>query len=352
VGRQNRRRENWRKFNPRYLSAIGDSVLAAELVATRRLVRLLDPDHPHRHRRLLLRRASWHRWEAIVPGSSGLSSWADPGSGATDMEGDLPRRQALLAGQSAGAQASHKPGPLRRLADAPVSPELAARAALDAAGAAAQSGIRIEAFGLGLESAGDHDVYAQIASLSGGHYRALAQPAAVIHELPKIDLADVGSIDLANTTTGAAGRAVRSRPTAPSTASCCSPRARTGSGHARDDAGASRSDGGRSSPTCAAPAWHKRPKLDSRFDRRTRVAPPSRPSWWPRSRPREGSAVRSGPRRGEMTGSLEDADSLPDRSRESLDPTSCTGPVNGRGLAALRDLEAERQLRPPTYAPI
>jgi hypothetical protein len=44
LGRASRRREAWRSFNPRYLSSdADDTVLAAELVATRRLVELLDP---------------------------------------------------------------------------------------------------------------------------------------------------------------------------------------------------------------------------------------------------------------------------------------------------------------------
>ena len=126
---------------------------------------------------------------------------------------------------------------------APTSPELAARSALEAAGAAAQSGIRIEAFGLGLESAGDHDLYAQIASRTGGRYHPLAQPAAVIHELPRIDLADVSSIELANATTGAPGRAVRSRPDGSFDGFLLlAPGENRIRVTARDDAGAERSD--------------------------------------------------------------------------------------------------------------
>ncbi len=249
VGRQRRRRENWRNFNPRFLSSDpGDTVLAAELVATRRLAELLDPDRTRigivafaDGARILAPLGSDRRRIETV-----LQELEEGfGSGATDMGRAISRgTEALLAGQT---PARARRMTLLVLSDgwptAPVSPELAASAALDAAGVAAQSGVRIEAFGLGLESAGDHDVYAQIASRSGGHYRALAQPAAVIHELPKIDLADVGSIDLANTTTGAVGRAVRSRPDGSFDGFVLlAPGENQIRVTARDDTGASRSD--------------------------------------------------------------------------------------------------------------
>ena len=167
LGRQRRRRENWRNFNPRFLSSDpGDTVLAAELVATRRLVELLDPD---RTRIGIVAFADGARILAPLGSDRGrietvLHDLEEGfGSGATDMGRAIARgTEALLAGQTPAGEA---PGARARrmtllvLSDgwptAPVSPELAARAALDAAGAAAQSGIRIEAFGLGLESAGD-----------------------------------------------------------------------------------------------------------------------------------------------------------------------------------------------------
>jgi len=260
LGRQHRRRENWRNFNPRYLSSDpGDTVLAAELVATRRLVELLDPD---RTRIGIVAFSDGARILAPLGSDRARIETAlhelegGFGSGATDMGRAISRgTEALLAGQTpAGPKPSENSAQLRTrrmtllvLSDgwptAPVSPELAARAALDAASVAAQSGIRIDAFGLGLESAGDRDVYAQIASRSGGQYRALAQPAAVIHELPKIDLAEVGAIDLANATTGAAGRAVRSRPDGSFDGFVLlAPGENQIRVTARDDAGASRSD--------------------------------------------------------------------------------------------------------------
>jgi hypothetical protein len=198
----------------------GDSVLAAELAASRRLVEVLDEGRTR---------------IGIVSFSDGASILAPLGSDRAGIEAALKQldeafgsrgtdmgraisrgAEALLAGQTPG-------GPPRRktllvLSDgwptAPASPQLAAQTALEAASQAAESGIRIQAFGLGLQSAGgkETDVYAQIASRTGGRYRPLAKPALVIDELPKIDLADVAGVELANATTGAAGRAVRSRP--------------------------------------------------------------------------------------------------------------------------------------------
>ena len=221
VGRYNRRREIWRSFNASQLSSDpGDTVLAAELVASRRLVEVLDPDRTR---------------IGIVSFSDGASILAPLGSdraridsalkqldqafgaGATDMGRAIYRgAEALLAGRSPGAAPRRMT--LLVLSDgwptSPVSEKMAAQAALQAAIESAKSGIRIDAFGLGLESAGrqETDVYAQIASRTGGRYRPLAKPALVIDELPKIDLADVAGIELTNATTGAPGRAVRRRP--------------------------------------------------------------------------------------------------------------------------------------------
>jgi hypothetical protein len=252
VGRYNKRRENWRSFNARQLSSDpGDTVLAAELVASRRLVEVLDEGRTR---------------IGIVSFSDGASILAPLGSdrakiesalrqldqafgsGATDMGRAIDRgAEALLAGRTPGA-------PPRRMTllvlsdgwpTAPVSEKMAAQAALDAAGQAAQSGIRIDAFGLGLESAGGNqtDVYALIAARTGGRYRPLAKPALVIDELPKIDLADVAGVELRNATTGAAGRAVRRRPDGSFDGFVLlAPGENKIRVTARDDAGASRSD--------------------------------------------------------------------------------------------------------------
>jgi hypothetical protein len=219
LGRQQRRREDWRSFNPRTLSSDpGDTVLAAELVAARRLVELLDAD---RTRIGIVAFADGARILAPLGSDAARIDRALReleeafGSGATDIGRAIARgAEALLAGQVPEAKARRLT--LLVLSDgwptAPGSAELAARTAFEAAQAAAARGIRIDAFGLGLQSLGENDVYAQIATVSGGRYRPLAQPAEVIHELPRIDLAEVASIELVNATTGAAGRAVRARP--------------------------------------------------------------------------------------------------------------------------------------------
>jgi hypothetical protein len=212
---------NNRQMGASYISSDrGDSVLAAELVASRRLVEVLDEGRTR---------------VGIVSFSDGARTLAPLGSdrahleaalreldeafgsGGTDISRAIHRgAEVLLAGQTPG-------GPPRRMTllvlsdgwpTAPVSEKMAARAALDAAGAAAQRGIRIDAFGLGLWGTNktETDVYTLIASRTGGRYRPLAKPALVIQELPQIDIADVAAIEVENATTGAAGRAVRRRP--------------------------------------------------------------------------------------------------------------------------------------------
>ena len=146
VGRYNKRRENWRSFNARQLSSDpGDTVLAAELLASRRLVEVLDPDRTR---------------IGIVSFSDGASLLAPLGSerakieaalkqldqafgsGATDMGRAIDRGvEALLAGRTPGAPPRRRT--LLVLSDgwptAPVSEKVAAQAALDAAARAAES---------------------------------------------------------------------------------------------------------------------------------------------------------------------------------------------------------------------
>lgn len=218
LGKIRRRYETWRTFNPRHLSSDdGDTVLAAEVLAARRLVELLDPERtriglvgfsdrarimaPLGSERARLEQVFDELDEAWGGGNTNLAEALSRGAEVLRVvdPADLPRRKTLLV-----------------LSDGwptvPVSEKMAAERALEEARAAARDGVRIDSFGLGLAQRGEGDVYARIATVSGGRYRPLPQPAQVVQELPRIDLADVAGIEIANVTTGGAGRAVRVLP--------------------------------------------------------------------------------------------------------------------------------------------
>lgn len=218
LGRKRRHIEAWRTFNPRhYSSDPGDTVLAAELLATRRLVELLDPD---RTRIGLVAFSGGARILAPLGSEPAridgvLTDLEEAfGSGATNLAAAIGRAaEVLLAGDASGAERQKH---LLILSDgwptAPGSAVLAAQSALEAAQEAADAGIRIHTFALGLGDIGEDDVYAKVAALTGGHYRRLDEPGAIVNELPRVDLAEVAAVEIENATSGTEGRAVRVRP--------------------------------------------------------------------------------------------------------------------------------------------
>lgn len=218
VGQQRRNLDDWRTFNPRHLSSdVGDSVLAAEILAARRLVELLDPDRTRiglvafseEARTLAPLGSERAQIEDVLEKLDG--AW---GAGSTNLADAVARGSEELENRSPGKVPRRKT--LLVLSDgwptAPDSERVAAEEALKQATAAAKNGVRIDSFGLGVQPRGDVDVYARIASLSGGSYHPLPEPADVVHELPRIDLAEVASVEIANASTGVAGRAVRVLP--------------------------------------------------------------------------------------------------------------------------------------------
>ncbi len=219
LGRKRRKVDSWRTFNPRRLSSDpGDTILAAELTATRRLVELLDPDRTRigivvfsSGARILAPLGSdRERIDQVLDDVAGGF-----GSGATNLAQAIERgSESLMAASESGDGERRRT--LLVLSDgyptAPGSERLAATESLRAARAATESQIRIATFGLGLGQHGDEDVYALVAGVTGGQYRPLAKPAEILHELPRIDLADVASVAIENATNQTPGRAMRVRP--------------------------------------------------------------------------------------------------------------------------------------------
>jgi Mg-chelatase subunit ChlD len=217
LGRASRRREAWRSFNPRYLSSDpDDTVLAAELVATRRLVELLDRGRVRVglisfHGRARLDAPLGSRPERLAAALQRLDG--SFGSGMTDMAAALRLAVEALGSSDDSGERGRS---ILILSDgyptAPGSEREAERAALDAARAAADAGIRVSAFALGVGEPRDPDVFASVARLSGGLHVRIEKPGEVIHELPRVDLAALAGVEVENVSASAPGRAIRVFP--------------------------------------------------------------------------------------------------------------------------------------------
>ena len=214
--RSKRRREPWRSFNPAYLSNdAGDTVLAAELLATRRLIERLGPG---RTRIGIATFSSVSRLEApLGTDEAKLQEKLDDldsafGSGGTNMAHALRiATEALVIARPSDEERRQS---ILILSDGyPTTPKgSAADEAYDAAREAAELGIRIYSFALGLGELEADDVYVEMALVSGGGHVRLEQPGEVVHELALINLTDVTRIEIRNMTSGSRARATRVFP--------------------------------------------------------------------------------------------------------------------------------------------
>nr|MDJ0869545.1 VWA domain-containing protein [Myxococcota bacterium] len=225
VGRGRRRVDLWRSFNPRHMcSDPGDTVLAAELVATRRLVDALDPE---RTRIGLVTFSDGSRLNASVGSDRETFSELLDQLGEGFSSGYTNFAAAIrLATEALVAASEGEPDAPQRvilfLSDGyptfPGSEERAAREALEAAREAAASSVRIHTFGLGLADdpnapeSEDEDAFVQMAALTGGSHLRLDTPGEVVQELPRIDLAEVAGVEIVNATSGQSARATRVFP--------------------------------------------------------------------------------------------------------------------------------------------
>lgn len=208
----------WEVWSPLFdCSDPGDSVLDAELAAVGELIDRLDP---RRTRIALLSFSDRAELRAPLGGSREhfvqvLEQLDDAfGAGATNLaEATRLATRVLVEGAAANASPDRV---LLVLSDGdpnvPPPQARAAEAALEAAAEAEKAGVRISTFALGPAIRSDPDVYAQLASLTGGEHVRVATPGDVLHALPRIDLARVAGIEIVNLTTGQAARALRVRP--------------------------------------------------------------------------------------------------------------------------------------------
>lgn len=209
-------RQTWRSFNPARMSSDdGDTVLAAELAATRRLIERLNPGSS---RVGILTFAGRARLESPVGSDRKrlqreLERLAKNfGSGATNMAAAIElATEALVV-----ARPPDQPDRLQSilmLSDgyptAPPDPEAAAYAA---AKRAAALGIRIYTFALGLGELQPDDIFPEIAFVSGGQHVRVQAPGDIVHELSRISLTEIAGVEVENKSADVAGRATRVFP--------------------------------------------------------------------------------------------------------------------------------------------
>jgi Mg-chelatase subunit ChlD/predicted aspartyl protease len=218
LGKRSRReREAWRNFNPRFLSSdSGDTVLAAELLATRRLVERMGPGHA----RIGLMSFSGDARLAAALGAdretlAGALGDLDSafGSGATNTAAALRlATQALLLARPPDAESRRQS--ILILSDGyPTVPEhQAEEATYQAALEAVDLGIRIYSFALGVGELQPDDVFVEMALVSGGGHVRLENPAEVVHELARVNLTEVTEIEARNLTRASDARALRRFP--------------------------------------------------------------------------------------------------------------------------------------------
>jgi hypothetical protein len=196
-----------------------DTVLAAELEAARVLAERLDPD---RFRVAILTFAE----EAHV-----LAPLGSPRPRLEEALRGLHQDFHLqLAGTNfaAAVERSHqilRPDPgvvdgrLRSIVflsdGAPTRPvygDRAQRYALTAAMAAALDGIHLYAFAIGPEAEAGLQVMERMAIWTGGRLETVSRPALVVAQVRQLDLVGMAEVSVANQTTGADARALRTFP--------------------------------------------------------------------------------------------------------------------------------------------
>jgi predicted aspartyl protease len=218
VGRGRRRkREAWRNFNPAMLSSdAGDTVLAAELLAMRRLVGRMGPG---RTRIGILTFSSTPRLEAPLGSDATLLERtlktldSGFGTGGTNMAAAVRMAtEALILGRPGGDAQRHQS--ILILSDGyPTMPVGGPEdAAWEAAREAADLGIRVYTFALGLGELQPDDVFVEMAMISGGGHVRLDRPGEVVHELALINLTEVTEISIHNLSNGRTARALRVFP--------------------------------------------------------------------------------------------------------------------------------------------
>lgn len=218
VGRRSkRRREYWRNFNPAYLSSdLGDTILAAEALATQRLVRRIGTA---RTRIGLLSFSNHARVEAPLGSDERRMHKAlgkldaALGAGGTNLAAAVSIATDALVLARPPTDSARRQSMLILSDGYPTLPQNRAEdEAFDRAREAAKLGIHIYTFALGLHELKPDDVFVEMALMSGGSHERLPDPAEVVYALSRVNLTEVTRIEIANLSTGESARAPRVFP--------------------------------------------------------------------------------------------------------------------------------------------
>jgi hypothetical protein len=211
------REDYWGSASPQELcDDPGDTIAAAEIMAVRRLLGLLNPE---RTRVAII--AFGDKAEVVAP----LLSTRDEVLKALDL---LDKRHGWYGGTnySAALDASREallsvPADPKRerkrsvlfLSDGyptlPPPEPLPAKAAITSARAVGAADIRIHSFALGPEAARGRDVLDLMSRLSKGLLTEIERPGEVLFHLPAVELSEVAEVKLENETSRQPGRAIR-----------------------------------------------------------------------------------------------------------------------------------------------
>jgi hypothetical protein len=214
------REDNWGSTAPEKLcDDAGDTIAAAEIAATRRLLEIVDPeitrialvafgDTGHLEAPLGSSRAELVKALDLLATRAGWYGGTNYGDALRTAAAELSRAAAR--------------GPERRrtalfLSDGfpsmPIPPPSRPREeALAAAQALADKSVRLDAFALGPEAAKGEEVLLSMAAITAGSLTVLERPGDVLLHLPAVELSDIVDLELSNATAGKPGRAVRLFP--------------------------------------------------------------------------------------------------------------------------------------------
>jgi hypothetical protein len=214
------REDNWGSAAPEMLcDDPGDTIAAAEIAATRRLLEIVDPeitrvalvafgDQGHLEAPLGSSRAELGATLARLSARAGWyggTHYGDALRTARDELVSAPRhgreRRRTVLFLSDGFPSMPIPPPGRPREEA-----------LAAAREVAQATARLDVFALGPEARKGEDVLLEMAAISAGALTLLERPGDVLFHLPAVELSDIVDLRLENVTAAKPGRAVRLFP--------------------------------------------------------------------------------------------------------------------------------------------
>lgn len=211
------REDYWGTASPEKLcDDPGDTIAAAEIMAVRRLLKLLNPE---RTRVALI--AFGDKAELVAPLTASRAQvlaaldvldkrhgWY----GGTNYAAALDVAREALLDTPADGQADRKRSILFLSDGYPTLPPPEpnpGRAAIAAARAVGTKDVHIHSFALGPEAARGRDVLDLMSRLSKGSLTEIDRPGEVLFHLPAVELSEVAEVQLANETSHQPGRAIR-----------------------------------------------------------------------------------------------------------------------------------------------